>query len=312
MAKVKSVKWSIGADEPEDLQEFLSNDDIVEKNTTGKGKNKEVNWPGKGPFPFKVVQARVKPNKNGDDRIGVMLTLKAPKGSEAESWNGYMIWDGFNVTDQGAPFIKRWLKAMGLSWTDFTQRSKQDDQDPPHLVQIGKVKIEGGKDVIIRATVVVKPADDYNDDEHMEIGRYLPADDEDTTEGEDDGDTADEAVETFDAAEEEFDEDALREELAGMKKKALAKRATENDEDAEVEDLDKDGLIDLIVEQESPVDEEAWNDQIENLRVELQKEKVPALKKRCLRNDADADLDGMKKDDLIQFILEAELNAPPF
>ena len=86
MAKsAKSVKWSIGADEPEDLQEFLSNDDIVAKNTNKK--TKETSWPGKGPFTFRVVNPpRVKPNKNGDDRISVMLALHEPKGSDAASW----------------------------------------------------------------------------------------------------------------------------------------------------------------------------------------------------------------------------------
>ena len=107
MAKVKAVKWAIGSDEPDDLEEFLSNDDILDKNSKGKGRNKEILWPGKGPFTFKVVQARIKPNKNGDDRIGVMLSMKEPKKSEAVTWNGYVIWDGFNVTDQGKPFIKR-------------------------------------------------------------------------------------------------------------------------------------------------------------------------------------------------------------
>ena len=41
-------------------------------------------------------------------------------------------------------------------------------------------------------------------------------------------------------------------------------------------------------------------------------ELIAALKKRALRNDEDADLDGLKKDGLVDLILQQELNLPPF
>ncbi len=292
MAKAaKPVKWALGAEEPEDLDDFLSNDDIVLKNTSGKGKNKEVNWPGKGPFTFKVVQARVKPNRNGDDRIGVMLVLKEPKKSEAASWNGYMIWDGFNVTEQGAPFLKRWLRALGLTWADFIKKSKMDDQDPPHLVQIGKVKLEGTKDVTLRATVKVMDADDYNDDEHLEIGRYLPADDEEPE------------PEDVEDDEDEDDEDDVE----------VVEEDDEEDEDEEDEEEDDD---DEDEDDEDDDEDEDEDDEEEELREELSGLKVAALQKRAMRlakkNKVETDEVPTKKADLVEWIVAVEMGEPPF
>lgn len=238
MAKIKPVKWSLSGDEPDDLQEFLSNEDLIQKHR--KGKNADINWPGRGPFQFKVKRLAVKPNKNGDDRISAMLVFDEPKGSESATWNGYAIFDGFNVVDgPSLSFLKRFLKALGLTWSDFMKRSKQDDQDPPHIVQIGKVKFEGSKDPVVQATVIVKPADDYNDDEHMEIRRYLEPDDA----GED-GDDAD----ASDSPEEQ--EAALREELGGLDKSALAKRCKSHDKKADVASMKKKDMIEFIVTSE--------------------------------------------------------------
>lgn len=188
MAKETKVKWALGGSEPEDLAEFLSNEDILKKNTEGKGKSATINWPGRGPFRMKVRFLKVKPNKNGDDRISTMVVIDEPKGSDAVSWNGYAIFDGFNVTDQGAPYIKRFLKALGLSWSDFMEKTKKDDGDPPQITQIAGIKFgpTATKDVYVNAMVKVKPADDYNDDEHLEVTRFVPKDEDGGSDSSDD------------------------------------------------------------------------------------------------------------------------------
>ena len=206
MAKAKAIKWSIGADEPDDLQEFLSNEDI-------KAKNKSK-FPGRGPWTFKVKRVTMKPNKNGDDRVAVMLVLDEPKKSDAHGWNNYMIMDGFNVVEgPSLSFLKRFLKSLGLTWKDFTERTKGiEEQDRTVITQIGRVKFgeAATKDPTVRATVVVKPEDDYNDDDHMEIKSYLPLkeeveSDEDTDD--DDDDTDDDEVATFDEEGDDDDDD---------------------------------------------------------------------------------------------------------
>lgn len=349
MGKTKAVKWAIGADEPDDLNEFLSNDDLVLKHTPKKGPNKgETEWPGKGPFRFKVVQMKVKPNKNGDDRISAMLVLDESKDSEAVGWNGYCIFDGFNVVEgPGLSFLKRYLKALGLSWSDFRDKSKQNDEDPPQLVQIAGTKFgaAASKPVHLKATVVVKPADDFNDDEHLEIKQYIPLDD--GSEGDEDDDEPDEAVDVLDddadADEDEADdeEDAedddasddddpwTREDLEDEDFDTVAEVAKDDfglkakDLKAFKKDEDVEGLLDLMFppdddedEDEDEEDEDDEDgpdeDEIAELREELNGLKIAALRKRALKNDEDADVTDLKKQGLVDLILQQELNLPPF
>src|SRR5688572_11876508 len=100
MAKQKAVKWAIGAEEPEDLQDFLSNDDIVDKHRDKK--TKEVDWPGKGPWSMRVQFVRKGEIQSGDNagqpRLRGMFVLQDDRLGD---WNGYAIFDGWNVTEQG-------------------------------------------------------------------------------------------------------------------------------------------------------------------------------------------------------------------
>lgn len=293
MAKVQKVKWALGANEPDDLAEFLSNEDIVKKH----------GLPPKGTYTFKIRRLTVKPNKNNDDRIGVMLIMAEPKKSKASKWNGYLVWDGLNVTDQSAPYIKRFLKAMGLTWKDFMEKTKRDDQDPPHIVQIGKVKFESVEDPTVRVLVKQMPADDFNDDDHLEVARYLPLKDEDDEpedEDEDEGEEESDEEEEDDEEEDEEEEDEEEDE--------------EDDEDEEEEDEEDEEEEDEEDDDEEDEEEEDDEDELEELREELTGLKLAALRKRARRNDkkSDEDFEGMKKADLVQRILEQELNAPPF
>lgn len=251
MAKPKKIKWSVGADEPEDLQEFLSNDEIVAKHRDKK--TEDIDWPSKGPHTFVVRRVTVKPNRNGDDRVAVMQVIQNGKG-EDQSWNGYLIFDGFNITEQGKPFLKRWLASLGLKWTDFyTNSLGETDKNSgvTTMSRIGKVKFDGTKEVTNRATVTIKPPDDFNDDDHLEIRRYISVLDDSSTTDEDS--SGDESVETFggDGPTREEQESLITEELKGMKIPALTKRALRNDKKSEPPTKKKD-LIAHILEQELP------------------------------------------------------------
>lgn len=210
MAKTKKVKWALGGSEPDDLAEFKDNDQIIKEHTTGKGKSAEVNWPPRGSQVRCLVrQIKVKSNKNGDDMLSVMLVIDDPKKSELASWNNYAMFTNFNVTEQSAPYIKKFMKAMGASWGDFKERSTQDDQDPPHILQIGKVKIEGGsKPAHVMTRIKVKPGDEYHDGQEFldPAGYVIPEGSEDAA---DDGD---------DAASESFEKPAKKGKDKGKKK----------------------------------------------------------------------------------------------
>jgi hypothetical protein len=254
--KAKPIKWSIGADEPEDLQEFLTNDEIVDKHRDKK--TEDIDWIGKGPHRLIVRRLSSKPNRNDDDRVSAMLVLQNNEKGSDQSWNGYVIFDGFNITEQGTPFLKRFLKSIGLTWKDFYSKADgEEDNGKTNITRIAGKKFDGsGKDVDLRATVVVKPADDFNDDEHLEIGRYIaaPGMDEDSSSG--DEDSADEAATSFgDDSEPKGDRKAMekqiKKDLKGMEVPALKKRAKRNDKKADIPD-DKKALVALILEQELP------------------------------------------------------------
>lgn len=254
MAKSKPIKWAVGADEPEDLQEFLSNDEIVDKHRDKK--TEDISWIGKGPHRFVVRRLSSKPNKNGDARVNAMCVLANDDKASDKSWNGYVIFDGFNITEQGKPYLKRFLKSIGLTWSDFHSKAKGEEDDSSgrtNITQIAGVKFDGGKDVALRATVTMKPADDYNDDEHLEISRFLPAPgmDEESSSGDDSSDEAATSFGDDDSPSREDQEAAIMAELDGMELAALQKRAKRNDKKADIP-AKKKKVIALIMEQEIP------------------------------------------------------------
>jgi hypothetical protein len=128
--KNAKVKWAIGGVEPDDLPDFQSNDDIVKKN---KGA-----LPPKGRTRVLVKKVTSKENKNGDQMLTVTCEI-AEKGSKAEqAFNGYAMWERLNVTEQGAPYLKRFLTAIGCTWNDFINKTVADEtQDPMVITKIG-------------------------------------------------------------------------------------------------------------------------------------------------------------------------------
>lgn len=345
-AQTKKVKWAVGKNEPEDLPEFLTNDDIVKK----------YGVPPKDTYRFAVKRLTVKPNRNNDDRIGVMLIIDEPgkAGKGKAKYNGYLVWDGFNINEQGTPFLKRFLKALGIKWSEFYNDTVQNDDDPPHIVKMGKVRFEHVKDPHVRAVVKVKGPDDFNDDDHLEIGRYLPADeeseseepdeDEDESEEEDDVEVEDEDDEDDDSDEdededdeeddeedeededeedEEDEEDAeaeLREELASLKKPALLKRAIraggdEDDLPTKVGDL-RDLIVSLELADEDEEDEDEEDEDEDDSGEDALREELKDLPRSALRARAKehgrkaADLKGKSDEELIDMIVEDQ--EPPF
>ncbi len=239
-SKVKKVKWALGGSEPEDLQEFKDNEQIIKEN---KGE-----LPPKGIYKFLVRMIGVKPNKNGDDRLNIMLVLDEPKKSKVSSWNGLVVWEGFNVTEQGSPFIKRWLKSMGLEWDDFISKSQEEvDGDKRRIVRIGKHKFgqDADKKVVIDALTKNKPADDYNDSEHVEIQRFIPKDADNDSSKDDDSSSA--PVEMGGDEPDDGKEVITIDSLKKMKPKALKEHAlAAGIKQKKIDALDKDGLVDAI------------------------------------------------------------------
>lgn len=276
------VKWAIGANEPDDLPDFQSNDDIVRKN---KGK-----LPPKGRTRVLVKKIKSKPNKNGDQMLMVTCEIAEGTAKKPGPYDGYTMWTNLNVTEQGAPYLKRFLVAIGATWNDFINKTVADTTEEPAVInKIGKVNLAKP----VEAFVSIKHGTDMNDEERAEPGRFLPPPDDDDEldddAADDDEDEADDDIEVDeDSDDEDEDEDT-----------------DEESEDESDEDEDEDDSDDEDEDEEDEEDEEDNGE--DELREELNGLKLPALKKRAIRAGAEADDLPGKKPALIDLIVELEL-----
>lgn len=339
-SKVVTAKWGVPAKEPEDMPDFLSNEEIVDK----------MGGDPRGVFRVQVKKITVVKNKNNDDMLKITAEIsetdKAKKG-----YNGYAFWDQQNVTDQSAPFLKQFLRSIGASWADFNARTKMTPMtktEPGVIQAIGPVNFAGSKKVF--AVVSVKH-DSYQGNERAVIGRWLPPKDDAEPEEEEELDDdelddeeldddleesegdEDEELEDDEEGEDADDEEAeLREELEAETLAALRTRIKDNAKEAgepapKLTGLKKPALIDMVVEQELLLDDEEEpedegdDEAEEELREELGELTLAQLKQRAKKNGAKvAVLKPMKdKDALIDMVVEQELGdedaddeEPPF
>lgn len=328
MAKVVKAKWGIGSDKPEDIPDFLSNDEILEKNGD--------RYP-RGRFRVWVKEITVVKNSSDNDMMVIRCEVNETDKVK-KSYNGWFLITNQNITDQGKPYLLKFLKSIGVSWTDFMNNTRQTPEtsvEAAKILSIGSVKFTGNAKVYASVLLV---KDVYKDQERSQIGRWIAkesgaADEEDIeeedVEEEEDGDVDEEDVDVEDAEDEEMsDEEAeLREELEGLTLPKLKARAKENGAKvADYKGLDEEGVIDLIVGQEieeeelddeEEPDEEDDSEAEEELRAELADLTIAQLKARCRKNKRKlAEYKTAKTPDLIEMIVEDELgaddNEPPF
>lgn len=276
--KNAKVKWAIGGAEPDDLPDFQSNDDIIKKN---KGA-----LPAKGRTRILVKKVTSKENKNGDQMLTVTCEIAEGTPKKPKSHDGYAMWERLNVTEQGAPYLKRFLTAIGVTWNDFITKTVADETvEPTQITKIGKVNLTKP----IEAWVSVKHGVDQNDEDVAEVGRFLPPQDAD--DDDDDVDDDDDDVEDDDDIEVDDDDD---------------EDDDSDDEDDDADDADDDDDDD---DEEDDDEEDEDEDAEEDLRAELKPLKVAALRKRAIRAGADEDDMPSKKADIIDLIVELELEG---
>lgn len=173
------VKWGIDPNEPEELEQFEVYDGPELKT---------------GVYEGVLTRLTVKENRNGDDMLNGLFQIRDDTKAQ---YNGASLWFNQNITDQGKPYMLLFLKAIGLSWKDFTDRSVTEDKErPTKLLKIGKVKFNDGNEVKCRVQVgMSKPSPDYPE-RKPEIKQFLPA--RDAEEGWDDsGDKAEDDESVF-------------------------------------------------------------------------------------------------------------------
>lgn len=331
--KVVTAKWGVPSKEPEDLPDFMSNEEIAEK----------MGGDPKGIYRLWLKRMQVVKNKNDDDMIKIVAEV-FETDKEKKGYNGFAFWTQENVTEESAGYLKRFLAALGVSWDDFQSRTKMTaatKTEPAEITAIGKLNFAGTKKVLARASVGMGRAQNGYE-ARTEVKRWIPAaKDEDLDEEEiEDGDEEleDEDLEDADLEEVEEGEDEdleddeeaeLREELDALGIVDLRKRAKSNDADFKTTGLKKPDLIDAIVEQEILLDDEEEPDEEleddgaeDELREELDALTIGKLKIRARDNGAKVALLKPIKDkaEVIDIIVTQELGGdgeedgeePPF
>lgn len=169
------VKWAIDSAEPDDLEPF----DVYD------GPN-----PPRGVYNGVITRLQLKENSNGDDMINGLFIMKTDD-PEKKKYNGCAVWFNQNVTEQGAPYVKQFLKAVGLTWKEFVSRTVTESADrPTSITKIGNVKFNDGNEVPARALVRPKrPTPGYPGGD-PDIGQWLvpKESDEDWDDSDDDDD----------------------------------------------------------------------------------------------------------------------------
>lgn len=282
------------------------------------------------------------PNK-GADRLRVGVEIIGPKNAkrvDGTSAIGAWVFSGLNVTEQGSGYVNQFLHAISGAKTkaqktavekSFWGKGKLDGadlDDDDNVVKIGKDLYVGSPDGDITVGIVtrVRPdnREDHEGEKQADIARYLlpksadEDDDDDEDDDEEDEDTEDddedEEDEESEEEESEDDSDERREELSELtlvKLKGVAKGAGLLA--ADIKGLDKDDLIDAIIDAESESKEEEEEEEEEEEPEEDERaEELGAMTLVALKKEGKAagltvaDMKGLDKEDLIEAIQEAE------
>lgn len=156
------VKWGISTDEPEDLEQY----DIYD------GPDIKT-----GVYAGNVLRLTITKNRNNEDMLKVMFQVQ--ETGEKEKYNGATFWANQNVTEQGNRFVKAFLKALGISWSEFinrtvTEESKWSKESPTKILKIGRTKFNDGNEVPCRVQIGLGKATPEYPERRMEIKSWLP------------------------------------------------------------------------------------------------------------------------------------------
>jgi hypothetical protein len=121
------AKWSIGDDEPEELETYDSYDGEI---------------PPSGVYRLIGKRLSIVKNRNDDDMLKWIMNINEPKGSPKAQYNGYTVWGQQNITVQGRPFLAAVVKhGLGVGWKDFTSKTITEGDERPTMVKsIGRKK----------------------------------------------------------------------------------------------------------------------------------------------------------------------------
>ncbi|MGE5612723.1 MAG: hypothetical protein ACM3UO_00410 [Bacillota bacterium] len=82
---------------------------------------------------------------SGVPRITVPVIIDEPEGTSKAKFNGYTVWHGMNLNEQGTPFNNAFLKSCGIDPKKFFGgKAQTEDGNKPGVVKIMKMKGTNG------------------------------------------------------------------------------------------------------------------------------------------------------------------------
>jgi len=209
--------------------------------------------PPAGMYRLVVKQLKIKgPNKNGDDMVNCVLEVTEPeakgkaKGKGKDKFNGYGVWMNQNISEQGAPYLASFLKAIGYSYEEFIKNVSTDDKGL--ITKIGSRRLPSS-DIFVTA---VTKREEYDGEERLVVSRFVvkEADDEDLDDLADEDEDEDEDIE-----DEDEDDDDDEDEDEDEESEEDDESEDEDDEDESDDDEDDEDDEDESDEEESDEDE---------------------------------------------------------
>lgn len=153
------AKWSIGADEPDDLEPFAVYD----------GPDVPA-----GVYKVKLKRMTLVENSSGDEMLKVLVEID--EDGDKKKYNGFGLWGNQNITEVGARFLKAMLKSFGWTWQEFMAKTvlEHASDRPTSVLQIGRIKIESEPEARVQVKI-----GSYNGEPQRQIGQWLPPKDDD-------------------------------------------------------------------------------------------------------------------------------------
>lgn len=170
------VKWAISDDDPE----FVPSFDVYDGPE-----------PPAGVYRFRLRRLGIRKNSNNDDMLNGLLVISDSR-PDKKKYNGWTVWFNQNVTDQGKPYLVQFLASIGVTLSDFVNKSAHDGatvtERPVQITRIASVKMES--EPMLRASLgMSKPTEKYPIAK-MEAKQFLPLEEE-TDADDKDGDDED-------------------------------------------------------------------------------------------------------------------------
>ena len=156
--------------------------------------------PPPGPYRVSLKRLFMSENKAGPS-LRFLMEINEPKTSKNKKYNGYPIWGGQNITDQGAGYVNQLIDAIANGdesvkeafWEEGV-KAREDDKGVYHVERIGDFKV-GSPNASFQLVVTAKMGKPYKGETKLEVVGYVPLAESKLSDGSEEDETPDDAFE---------------------------------------------------------------------------------------------------------------------